>query len=171
MSIINFLRQMRFNRRNNFKKIGENNDIALSNRFVSSENIIIGNNVYIGEDGLYYGFGGINIGDGVIIAHRVEIMTRNHNYDSVDLKYIPYDKVYILKEVTIEDNVWIGSNVKIVPGVTIGEGAVVGMGSVVTKDVPPYAVVGGNPAKILKYRNAERYQELKKKDKIYLKYK
>ena len=95
-------------------------------------------------------------------------MTRNHNYDGKDLKSIPYDDVYINKPVIIKKNVWIGSNVLILPGVTIGEGAVIGMGAVLTKDVPDYAIVGGNPAKVLKYRNKETYQKLERKNKIYL---
>ena len=69
--------------------------------------------------------------------------------------------------ITIKDFVWLGANVTIVPGITIGEGAVVGAGSVVTKDVPDCAVVGGNPAKILKYRNKEKFYDLKKQGKYY----
>ena len=65
-----------------------------------------------------------------------------------------------MKPVTIEDNVWIGGKSIILPGITIHEGAVIGMGAVVTKDVPKGAVVGGNPAKILKYRNIKKYDEL-----------
>ena len=63
----------------------------------------------------------------------------------------------------INDNVWIGADVKIVPGITIGEGAVIAMSAVVTKDVPACAVVGGNPAKILKYRDINVYNQLKEK--------
>lgn len=54
--------------------------------------------------------------------------------------------------IIVEDDVWIGTNSMILSGVTIGQGAIVGAGSVVTKDIPPYAIVGGNPAKVLKYR-------------------
>ncbi|MDP9677296.1 acetyltransferase-like isoleucine patch superfamily enzyme [Paenibacillus jamilae] len=54
--------------------------------------------------------------------------------------------------VTIGDDVWIGNNVMILSGVTIGVGAVIGAGSIVTKDVPPYSIVGGNPARIIRYR-------------------
>lgn len=71
--------------------------------------------------------------------------------------------------VVIGENVWVGSSAIILPGITIGEGAVVGAGSVVTKDVPAFAVVGGNPTKVLKYRDIERYNKLKLQDKIYLK--
>ena len=57
------------------------------------------------------------------------------------------------RAVIIEDDVWIGARVTILPGVHIGKGSVLGAGSVITADVPPYAVVGGNPARVLKYRN------------------
>lgn len=82
---------------------------------------------------------------------------------------IPYDKEFIYKSVTIGENVWIGSRVIIIPGVHIGEGAVIGAGSVVTRDVPPCAIVWGNPAKVIKYRNKEQYDNLKKEGKVYLK--
>ena len=56
------------------------------------------------------------------------------------------------KEVEIKNDVWIGDNVIILAGVTVGNGACIGAGAVVTKDVPPYAIVGGNPARVIKYR-------------------
>ena len=67
----------------------------------------------------------------------------------------------------IEDFVWLGYGVIVMPGIKVGEGAVVSAGSVLVKDVPPLAVVGGNPAKIIKYRNKERFNQLKKKNFFY----
>jgi acetyltransferase-like isoleucine patch superfamily enzyme len=153
---------------NIFKSIGKNVQIEKDNQFVDPRNMVIGDNVYIGFGGFFVASGGIKIGNGSILAHRVEVMTRNHNYDSDDLKSIPYDAKYIYKPVIIGENVWIGANVCIVPGVSIGEGAVIAMGAVVTKDVPKCAVVGGNPAKILKYRDKKVYEKLKSENKIYL---
>lgn len=71
--------------------------------------------------------------------------------------------------VTIEENVWIASHCVILPGVTIGEGAVIAAGSIVTKSVEPMSVVAGNPAKIVKYRDRERYEKLRKQNCIYMK--
>jgi maltose O-acetyltransferase len=58
-----------------------------------------------------------------------------------------------LKSVVIEDDVWIGTRAIILPGVTVHHGSIIAAGAVVTKDVPEYAIVGGNPAKVIKYRN------------------
>lgn len=124
---------------------------------ISSPNkLSIGSNTWIGENLFAKCEGGLIIGNGVIISRGVEIWTANHNYDSEDLKSLPYDRRFILKPVNIGDNVWIGSRVTIIPGVSIGEGAVIGAGAVVTHDIPPLAVAGGNPAKVIKYRN-QRY--------------
>lgn len=154
----------------NFKKIGRNVQIN-EGTYAFSENIELGNDVYIGPDAYIYAQGGIEIKNGTIIGPRITIMTSNHHYDGDDLKAIPYDGGNLLEKVTIGENVWIGANVSIVPGVTIGEGAVIAMGAVVTKDVPKYAVVGGNPAKVIKYRNIEKYNKLKADGNIYLKLK
>ena len=66
--------------------------------------------------------------------------------------------------IEIGDHVWIGARAMIMKGVKIGEGAIVAIGSVVVKDVPPYAIVGGNPAKIIKYRNIEQFNKLKNQE-------
>lgn len=109
--------------------------------------------------------GGVTIGKYFHTGRGLTIFSTNHNYENATK--IPYDKVPIEKPVTIKDFVWCGANVTIVPGVTIGEGVVIGAGSVVTKDVPDCAVIGGNPAKVLKYRNIEEFKRLKKEGKYY----
>ncbi|MBQ3590123.1 MAG: acyltransferase [Clostridia bacterium] len=88
-----------------------------------------------------------------MIATGCTIATVNHDYSDFD--------IVRGKTVTIKKGAWICSKATIVPGVTIGEGAVVAAGSVVTKDVPPFSVVGGNPAKLIKYRemNAKETQK------------
>ena len=153
-------------------KCGEKVFIDPSVEIAEPRLVKIGNNCHIQMNCKLYGFGGgIEIGDGTILSHDIQIFARNHNYDSSDLKSIPYDERDIPKKVKIGENVWIGARTTILPGVTIGEGAVIGAASVISKSVPPYAVVGGNPAKIIKYRNKEIYKKLKAEGKIYIKIK
>ncbi len=83
----------------------------------------------------------ITIGDDCAISHDFTVMDSNAHSLNSDKKTLP---------VEIKNHVWIGTRVTILSGVTVGEGAVIAAGSVVTKDVPPYTVVGGNPAKVLK---------------------
>ena len=108
--------------------------------------------------------GGVEIGEYFHTGRDLVILSTNHNYESTK---IPYDETYIKKKVIIKDFVWCGIGVKILPGVTIGEGAIIAMGAVVTKDVPPYAIVGGNPAKVIKYRDIEKFEILKEKKEYY----
>ena len=96
--------------------------------------------------------GTVEIGNNVMMGPEVYIYTRNHKHDRVDIPMIEQD-YEAERPVVIEDDVWIGSRVTILPGVRVGKGAIIGASAVVTKDVPPYAVVGGNPAKIIKFRN------------------
>lgn len=147
---------------------GRNIHLCRGYSISSPKNLSIGSNTWIGENLFAKCEGGLIIGNGVIISRGVEIWTANHNYDSEDLKSLPYDRRFILKPVNIGDNVWIGSRVTIIPGVSIGEGAVIGAGAVVTHDIPPLAVAGGNPAKVIKYRNQEVYEKLKSEKRIYL---
>lgn len=132
------------------------------------EKMRIGDHVWIGENFFAKAEGHITIGNGTILSRNVEIWTSNHNYDSVDLQAIPYDRRMVTKPVTIGENVWVGTRVIFLPGVTVGEGAVIGAGAVVSKDVPPMAVVAGNPATVVKYRNKDTYAKLKAEGKIYL---
>lgn len=129
------------------------------------ENLILGENIYIGPEAWFVLRGKCHIGNGTIFGPRCKIHTSNHNYEG---GMLPYDHIYNVKGVTIGENVWIGADVAIMPGVTIGEGAVIAACSCVTKDVPPLAVVGGNPAKVIKYRNEESYNRLKAEGKIYM---
>lgn len=148
--------------------VGRNVYICNGYSISSPNKLSIGSNTWLGEKFFAKCEGGVTIGSGVIISRGVEIWTANHNYDSEDLQSLPYDRRFILKPVNIGNNVWIGSRVTIIPGVSIGEGAVIGAGAVVAHDIPPLAVVGGNPAKVIKYRNREVYEKLKANGKIYL---
>ncbi|MDY5583427.1 MAG: DapH/DapD/GlmU-related protein [Candidatus Merdousia sp.] len=81
---------------------------------------------------------------------------------------LPYDDIYEVKDVRIGENCWIGADVSIMPGVNIGEGVVIAACACVTKNIPPYSVIGGVPAKIIKNRDAEKYKQLKNAGEIYL---
>ena len=110
----------------------------------------IGKRVYIGELNNVRCTNSIKIGDDVRISQLVTITDGQYKFD--DKNSLIGGQGYEKKTVKIDDNVWIGGNAVILPGVIIGEGAVIGAGSVVTKNVPPYTVVAGNPAKIIKKR-------------------
>ena len=126
-------------------------------------NIKVGDNVNF--NGIKrVGKGYVNIGNNFHSGIECMIITDNHNYEG---KEIPYDDTYIYKTINIEDNVWIGNRVLICGNTTIGEGAIIAAGSVVTKNIPPFAIVGGNPAKIIKYRDIEHYQKLKEQKKFH----
>lgn len=114
---------------------------------------------------LFIGSGEIIIGSYIHTGQNLTIITSNHEYDQGN--EIPYSSGRTIdKKVIINDFVWIGHNVTILQGDTIGEGAIVGAGSIVTKDVPDYGIVGGIPAKLLKYRDIEHFKKLKARKKF-----
>ena len=111
-----------------------------------------GKNVFINHSAILSASGGIEFEDGVSLAPGCRIATINHDFNERHSKYT-YGKV------TIKKNAWLGIGVTVCPGVTIGKYAVVAAGAVVTKDVPDYAVVGGVPAKIIKYQDSSLQKE------------
>ncbi|HJH27265.1 MAG TPA: hypothetical protein C5S37_11000 [Methanophagales archaeon] len=132
-------------------EVGEGTYIDPRAMIIHSEKVKIGKNCYIGA---YCNIRPVDeeiiIGNDVQIAQFVSIIGANHRYEDRNIKISPDDLVS--GKVVIEDNVWIGANAVITPGVTIGKGAIIGAGAVVTKDVPAFAVAGGVPAKVIKYR-------------------
>jgi acetyltransferase-like isoleucine patch superfamily enzyme len=142
----------------NAKKCGEN--LFVGGKSHVNKNTFLGNNISFNGMSIK-GNGKVIIGDNFHSGTDCQMITQIHNYDYGEK--IPYDNTYILKEIIIEDNVWFGNNIIILGGVTIGEGAIIQAGSVVVKNIPKYAIVGGNPAKQFKTRNIEHYLELKKK--------
>ena len=119
-------------------------DYSIINNAVGE--ITIGNHTRIGLGNTI--IGPVTIGSNVILAQNVVISALNHNFEDV-LTTINQQGVKT-DQIIIEDNVWIGANSSILAGVHIGEHVVVGAGSVVTKNIPPYCVAVGNPARILK---------------------
>ncbi len=110
------------------------------------------------------GRGSVTFGSNFHSGENCRIITQNHNFDHGEA--IPYDATYVTKTIAIGDNVWFGDSVIVVGDVTIGEGAIVGAGAVVTKDVPPGAIVGGNPAQLIRFRDMEHYNRLKKEGRF-----
>lgn len=148
-----------------FKSVGRNAIFkSWSSTYLYSDKISIGDFVQIGPQAHFDALGGLEISKGVIFGPQVTIYTRSHNYDSDCLEALPFDQKMVVAPVVINEYVWVGTKVIILPGVNIGKGAVLAAGAVVAKDVPEYAVVGGNPAKVLKYRNKERFEQLANSD-------
>jgi len=120
-------------------------------------NVSIGHHVYINE--LCYiatTSSRVDIGNFIMIGPNVTFIAQNHSFDNWKKPMI-LDGKYDSKKITLSDDVWIGANATILSGVTINRGAIVGAGAVVTKDVPAYSIVGGVPAKVIRYRFSEEY--------------
>ncbi len=135
-------------------KIGKGSTIHMKARFYDPRNIVIGEDSIIGEGVVLDGRDLLTIGNHVDIASEVMIYNSEHNVNDENF-------VATNAPVKIEDYVFIGPRVIILAGVTVGRGAVVGAGAVVTKDVPPYSIVGGIPAKIIgERRNKDLHYRL-----------
>jgi len=155
-----------------FKAIAVNAIIEEGVLIFHPENITIGNNVYIGHNTILKGYyrnemvigdhtwvgqgcffhsaGGIEIGRAVGIGPMVKILTSHHKEDESNIPVI-FNELES-KGVVLEDGCDVGVGSILLPGITIGEGSIIGAGSVVTKDVPPYHVVSGVPARIMRKR-------------------
>ena len=150
------------------KYCGNNVVIKENVQFNHNYNIELGDNVYINRDCTFSGHDSLKVDIGTVFAHCVDVFTGEHNYDSLDLEYLPFDERFNLGPVNIGKYVWVGAHVVIMPGVTIGDGAIIGACSVVTKDIPSCAIAVGNPAKVIKYRNKEKFVELCKENKSFI---
>lgn len=129
------------------KHLGEGSFLMRKVNVVNPANITIGNHVVINKAVMLDGRAAeLIIGDNVDIAQETNIWTLEHDVNDENHRVVP-------GKVVIDDHVWIASRVTILPGVHIGRGAVVASGAVVTKDVPPMAIVGGVPAKIIGERH------------------
>jgi acetyltransferase-like isoleucine patch superfamily enzyme len=112
--------------------------------------IHIGISTYIGAHSIIFGHRGVEIGDHVLMAPQAMIVPYQHNFTSKE-KLIR-EQGGQMEKVVIESDVYLGMAVRVLSGVRIGQGAVVGAGTVVTRDLPPYAVAVGVPARVLRYR-------------------
>jgi maltose O-acetyltransferase len=112
--------------------------------------ITMGDHANLGNFLKFKGNGKLKLGNHVMMGDDITIITQNHRYLEQG-----YDG-YVRGDVTIGDHVWIGDRTIILQGVNIGEHTIVGAGAVVTKDVPPYGIVGGNPARVIKIRKESK---------------
>lgn len=133
------------------KKISIGEGVSLwPDVYFSGENIVIGNNVQIGYGTIIHSSKGVIIGSNTQIAAQCYIIDTNHGTAYGELM----QKQPLQSEpIEIGEDVWIGAQCSVLKGVKIGSHAVVAANSVVNKDVPPYAIVAGSPAKILRFRN------------------
>ena len=143
--------------------IGKNSTFGRGTVFWAPNRINIGNNVYIGKYCTLQA--DMDIGNNIDIANNVGLVGKyDHDYSQigVSIKDAPWigDASYNFKgknqKIIIEDDVWIGFGAIIFTGIIIHRGAIVAAGSVVTHNVPPYTIVGGNPARVLGQRFTEK---------------
>lgn len=119
---------------------------------IFSNLLTVGNRVAINVGTYIDAGGGIKIGSNVLIGPNCVISSREHSFELINAPMA--DQPIRYRGINIESNVWIGANASIIGGVTLGEGCIVGAGAVVTKNVPPFAIVGGVPAKIIRMRKS-----------------
>jgi acetyltransferase-like isoleucine patch superfamily enzyme len=140
-----------------------NNQIYLGNGVAIERNVDIGclentcihieEDTFIGPNVCIAGPGNIRIGKQCMIASQSGIYANNHNVADT---LLPMQKQGVTRQgIVIEDDCWLGHGVTVLDGVTIGKGSVIGAGAVVTKDIPPYSVAVGIPAKVIKSRTAK----------------
>ncbi|MEM9925402.1 MAG: acyltransferase [Cyanobacteria bacterium P01_D01_bin.50] len=138
----------------------QNNKITLEEGVSIERNVDIGalddtqihidKGTFIGVGACIAGPGNVKIGKRCLIAAHSGIFANNHTYAD-PLKYIA-DQGVTCKGITIEDDCWLGHAVTVIDGVTIGKGSIIGAGAVVTKDIPPYSIAVGTPARVIKTR-------------------
>ena len=134
-------------------RLGARNQIAQGVRFETGYegHVTLGDDCFVGAYTILNGFGGIDIGNNALIAGHCHIVSGDHEYGDLSL---PMNQQPITgKGIVIEDDVWLGAGAKILDGVRIGQGSIVSAGAVVNRDVAPYSIVGGIPAKLIKRRD------------------
>ena len=139
--------------------IGRNTDIFVHPEDPDTKDCVIsiGNHVHIGTNNIIGARKKIVLEENVLLGPHVMIGDHSHEYEDVELP-IKFQAATPGGEVRIERDCWIGANVFILPGVTIGRHAVIGANSVVNRDVPPFSVAVGAPARVVKRYDFERKQ-------------
>jgi maltose O-acetyltransferase len=141
-------------------QIKQNSSIHMGCRLYHPWNIEIGHNTIVNPSCILDGRAGLTIGNNVSISEQSLILSLQHDPQSRDFSSQG-------KSTYIEDYVWLGMRAIIMPGVKIGKGAIIAAGSVVTKDVDPFSIVGGIPARIIGKRNTDLTYSLKYKKFLY----
>jgi maltose O-acetyltransferase len=120
----------------------------------SYSTISVGDDVFIGPQAVMTAAKGITIGNKVMMGPRVMFIGGNHNTSrlGVFMADVKEKREEDDQPIVVEDDVWVGAGAIVLKGVVLGRGSIVAAGAVVTKSVPPYAVVGGTPARVLKWR-------------------
>lgn len=152
-----FNRLLMYVNRSLFRQCGKRTIFYPTKSHFLYKNIIVGNDVFIGPGASFIaGISYISIGDKTFFGPNVTIRGGNHSSHIVGKLMADYRQIDKLttddEPVIIDDDVWVGTGAIILKGVHIGRGAIVAAGAVVPKDVPPYAIVVGVPAKVLKFR-------------------
>lgn len=145
-----FAKKMRYFFAKHICRVGKNVNIEKNAYFTPQ--LTIGDNSGVGVDCEVYG--PVTIGKNVLMGPEVVIFTSDHEFSKTDIPIIEQGNGPV-EPVSIGNDCWIGMRVMIMPGVHIGDGCVIGAGAVVTKDIPPYSVAGGVPARVLKSRTQE----------------
>ncbi len=136
--------------RSSLKGLGRDTTLQRGFRVTNPELVSIGSNCNLAQGVFITGGGGVTIGNWVGFGPDTKIWSVNHRYEDPDRPWL--QQGWERKPVEIEDDVWLGANVFVMPGVRIGRGSIVSAGAVVTKSIPEYALVAGNPARVVGWR-------------------
>jgi len=123
---------------------------AVVNTVLPGARVSIGRWVHIGESSMVTAGQSVEIGDDVVIGPQTIIVDADHGCEGLQ----PPIRVQglVTRPIRIGEGVWVGGHVNVLKGVTIGRGAIIGAGSTVTRDIPPYAIAVGIPARVIRYR-------------------
>lgn len=132
------------------QRLGTDTKLQSGMRVTNPEKISIGSHCNFAQGVFITGGGGVCIGDWVGFGPDVKVWSVTHRFDDAERPWLlqGWEK----KAVVIEDDVWLGANAFVMPGVTIGKGAIISAGAIVNKSIPPYALVAGNPGRVIGWR-------------------
>lgn len=150
--------------------IGENTQITINNRSKKTVQLTIGSNVYIGRDNFISVGESVKIGDYGIFGNKCSIICSDHIFDNPLIPYASSGNSFE-KRIKIGVNCWFGHQVTIVGNIQIGHGSIIGANTLITKDIPPFSMVVGSPAKIIKtfdFKTNKWEKTLSKNDSPYL---